>query len=324
MKSAKEFISNNAIYATLIGMCILITIVRPQFISPSNIFGVLSATCVYGCMALGLTFIIISGGIDLSAGSIVAFAGVVSAIFGQTAGAVGKVLPGVPEMPFIVAIIMALLAGLLCGVVNGALIAVFKTPPFIVTLGMTTVVRGFTLLMTGGEPVSNLIPGYTVLGGMIGGVIPVAVIVFIILILLSTVLLKRSRFGFDTYAIGSNVRSAEVSGVNVPIRLISIYIYAGLMYAIAGLFVAGRAASIHPGAAQGYELTAIAACIIGGASPSGGIGTIWNTVVGAIIISVLRNGLTLVGIDSYWQQIAEGLVIIVAVVLDIRRTSAGN
>lgn len=313
-----------AIYIILVGMCLLISVLRPQFLSPSNIFGVLSATCVYGCMALGLTFIIISGGIDLSAGSIVAFAGVVGAIFGQVSGAPGKILPGVPALPFIVSILAALLAGALCGLINGGLIAKFSTPPFIVTLGMTTVVRGFTLLMTGGEPVSNLNPSYQIIGGKFFGIIPTSVLIFAVLIVLSNTLLSRTVFGFDTYAIGSNRRAAEVSGVKVPSRLTKIYIFAGLMYAVAGLITTGRAASIHPGAAVGYELTAIAAVIIGGSSPSGGIGSIWHTVVGALVISVLRNGLTLLGIDSYWQQIAEGLVIIFAVVMDIRRSSSGK
>lgn len=322
--SLKNTLDKYAIYVVLFVMCVLITILRPQFISPNNIFGVLSATCVYGCMALGLTFIIISGGIDLSAGSIVAFSGVLGAIFGQVAGSPGKVLAGLPTLPFIVPVVVALLAGALCGLVNGGLIAKFSAPPFIVTLGMTTVVRGFTLLMTGGEPVSNLVPGYNLIGGKFLEIIPTSVIIFVVLIILSTTLLNKTVFGFDTYAIGSNRRAAEVSGVKVPSRLVKIYVYAGLMYAVAGLITTGRAASVHPGAAVGYELTAIAAAIIGGTSPSGGIGTIWNTVVGALVISVLRNGLTLLGIDSYWQQIAEGLVIIIAVVMDVRRSRSGK
>ncbi|MBR2188344.1 MAG: ABC transporter permease [Eubacterium sp.] len=322
-KSIKDLLSNNATYVILIVMCIVITVARPKFISGENLLNVFSAACVYGCMALGMTFIIISGGIDLAAGATVAFTGTMGAIFGQTAGAAGKVLPGVPELPFIVPVIISILSGIAIGFITGFLIARFNTPPFIVTLGMTTVVRGFTLLITKGEPVSNLIHGYSVLGGRIG-MIPVSVIVFILLILLSVVLLKRTRFGRDTYAIGSNQNAASVSGVKVSSRKISIYVFAGVMYAIAGLIVAGKATSIHPGAAQGYELTAIAACIIGGASPSGGTGTIWSTVIGALIISVLRNGLTLLGIDSYWQQIAEGLVIIIAVALDVRRNSGAK
>lgn len=319
--SVKDLFSKYAIYAILIGMCALISILRPQFLSASNLVSVLSATCVYGCMAIGMTFILISGGIDLSAGAIVAFAGVAGAAFGQTAAAPSQVIPSMLDMPFILPLVVSLVAGTLCGGVNGILIAKFNTPPFIVTMGMTTVVRGFTLIITGGEPVSNLVSGYATVGGQIGGILPVSVVIFVALVMLSHILLTHTRFGFDAYAVGSNRRAAEVSGVKVTLRLITIYMYAGLTFAIAGIIMAARANSIHPGAAQGYELTAVAACIIGGASPSGGIGTIRNTLIGALIISVLRNGLTLLGIDSYWQQIAEGLVIIITVVMDIRRAS---
>ncbi len=319
----KKLLSKNATAVILIAMCILITIFRPKFISPSNLISVLSAACVYGCMALGATFILISGGIDLAAGSEVAFAGVAGALFGQVVFD-GKILSSLPEMPFIVPVLVTLLAGTLVGLVNGLLIAYFNTPPFILTLGMTTVVRGFTLLLTGGEPVSNLSSGYSVLGGKILSFIPISVIIFIVLIIVAHILLKRTQFGYDTYAIGSNKEAARVSGVKVPKTLVKIYAFAGLMYAFAGLIMTSRAVSIHPGAAVGYELTAIAGCVIGGVSPSGGVGTIANTVIGTLIISVLRNGLTLLGVDSYWQQIAEGLVIVIAVAIDVRRSKNGK
>lgn len=324
-RSPKELLSKYAAFAILIAMCLVITVLRPQqFLSVGNVVSVLSASSVYGCMALGATMIIITGGIDLSAGAILAFAGVIGAAFGQVSIAPSKVFPGIADMPFIVPVLAALFAGLLCGLVNGGLIARFNTPPFIITLGMTTVVRGATMLLTGGEPVSNLVGGYAAMGGLIGGVIPITVILFLGLVVLAHILLSRTRFGFDVYAIGSNRRAAEVSGVKVPHRLLTVYGFAGLMYAVAGLISSARAASIHPGAAAGYELTAVAACIIGGASPLGGVGSIINTLAGALIISVLRNGLTLLGIDSYWQQIAEGLVIIVAVALDVRRNRQGK
>lgn len=319
----KELLANNGTYVILIVMCIVLTIARPAFITPGNIMSVLSAACVYGCMALGMTFIIVSGGIDLAAGAEVAFAGVMGAAFGQTAqAAAGKVFPGMPQLPFIIPCLITIVIGVLVGALNGFLISTFNTPPFIVTLGMTTVLRGATLLITGGEPVSNLIPGYAMLGGNILNLIPIAVIVFIILIILCSILITRTKFGNAVYAIGTNERAASVSGVKVPTRKIAIYAFAGLTYAFAGLIVAARASSIHPGAAQGYELIAIASCIIGGASPSGGIGTIKTTVVGALIISVLRNGLTLLGIESNWQQIAVGLVIVIACALDVRRNSS--
>ncbi|MBQ8305254.1 MAG: ABC transporter permease [Blautia sp.] len=319
----KEIAASNGTLVILIVMCVLVTIVRPAFITPANIMSILSAACVTGCMALGMTFVIISGGIDLAAGAEVAFAGCVGAAFGQTAeAAAGKVIDGLPQLPFIIPLVITLAVGVLVGAFNGFLISKFNTPPFIVTLGMTTVLRGATLLMTGGEPVSNLTPGYVALGSNILDIVPVAVIVFIILIIICSVLIRKTKFGKDVYAIGSNEKAASVSGVKVPQRKVMIYALAGLMYAAAGLIVAARATSIHPGAAQGYELIAIASCIIGGASPSGGTGTIRTTVIGALIISVLRNGLTLLGIESNWQQIAVGLVIVFACALDVRRNSS--
>lgn len=319
----KNFLSENAIVAVLIAMCVVVTVVKPVFVTPDNIFSVLTAASTYGCMAMGAGLIIITGGIDLAAGAMVAFSGVMGAMFGQTA-ANASVLQGVGDLPFIVPVAVTILAGALCGVINGFFIAKFDTPPFIVTLGMTTIVRGLALLVTGGEPVSNLTNGYNVLGGKIAGIIPIQVIVLILLVVVTYVLLRWTHFGQDLYAIGSNRKAAEVSGIKVNKRLIQVYLFEGICTGIAGLIVAARAASIHPGAADGYELTAIASCIIGGTSPSGGIGKIGHMFVGVLVISVLRNGLTLLGVDSYWQQIAEGLVIIVAVALDVRRSAASR
>ena len=322
-KNLKELMANNGTYVILIAMCVLITIVRPAFISVDNIMSVLNAATVYGCMALGMTYVIISGGIDLAAGAEVAFAGVLGASFGQTAtAAAGKVFPGLPELPFIIPVVITLAAGFLIGAFNGFLISKFNTPPFIVTLGMTTVLRGATLLITGGQPVSNLTSGYVALGQNLFGVVPTVVLIFLVLIFADSVLLRRTVFGKSVYAIGTNEKAAAVSGVKVPSRKVMIYAFSGLMCSVAGLIVAARANAIHPGAAVGYELIAIASCIIGGASPSGGTGSIRTTVVGALIISVLRNGLTLLKIESSWQTIAVGLVIVFACALDVRRNSS--
>ncbi|MBO7711424.1 MAG: ABC transporter permease [Lachnospiraceae bacterium] len=321
--SVKDLLADNATIVILVVLCLIVTILRPKFITPDNIMNVLSAATVTGCMALGMTFVIISGGIDLAAGAEVAFAGVLGASFGQTAtAAAGKVFDGLPQLPFIIPVLVSVAAAVLIGALNGFLISHFNTPPFIVTLGMKTVLRGATLLITGGEPVSNLTPGYTALGSNIFHIVPVSVLVFAVLIIISSVILRMTKFGKDVYAIGSNERAASVSGVKVPFRKCMLYGYAGLMYAIAGLIIAARASSIHPGAAEGYELIAIASCVIGGASPSGGTGSIRTTVIGALIISVLRNGLTLLGIESNWQQIAVGLVIVVACAFDVRRNSS--
>ena len=196
-----------------------------------------------------------------------------------------------------------------------------RLPAFIATLGMMTIARGFALLYTGGKPVSQFTEGMMFIGSKVG-IVPVPVIVYAIMIAITWVLLGyTTSFGKNVYAIGGNIKAAEISGVNVKKNLVLIYGFAGLCSAVAAIVFAGRVGSVHPGAAMGYELTAIAATTIGGTSHYGGIGTIWGAVIGALVLGVLRNGLTLLGIDAYWQQIIEGMIIIVAVVIDMRKNA---
>jgi inositol transport system permease protein len=304
----------------LLGMCLLITVVKRQFVSPTNLFTVLQQACVYGIIAPGATLIIISGGIDLSAGAILAFAGVMGAAVGQTPAAAEKIFPWLPQMPFIVPIVVTLLMGLICGTANGLIIAKAGAPPFIATLGMTTIMRGLALLVSSGRPVSTVIPAYQIISYRIFNTIPVMVLIFLVVIVLCYLLLNNTRIGADIYAIGSNRRAAFVTGVKVPQITVSTYAMAGLLYSVAAIVMTGKSSSVHPGAAVGYELTAIASAIIGGTSPLGGMGTIGGTLVGVLIISVLRNGLSLFGVESYWQQVAEGLVILAACFADIYRS----
>ncbi len=317
----KLIIKKYGIVIVLILMIIGLSIAQPAFLSSTNIFNVLTQSAIFGIMALGLTFVIISKGIDLSVGSVLAFAGVVSASLAQAANATGKYFPNLAEMPVIVPILAALLIGGASGAVSGLLIAKTRIPAFIATLGMMTVARGFALIYSGGKPISTLIPSINALGGKIFDVIPVPVIIYFITIIISSILLNKTRFGKNVYAIGGNITAAEVSGVNVPKNLILIYTYSGLLAGLAALVFAGRVGSVHPGAANGYELTAIAATTIGGTSHSGGIGTVWGAFVGALVLAVLRNGLTLLNVDAYWQQVAEGLIIVGAVIVDMRKNA---
>jgi inositol transport system permease protein len=317
----RQSIRKYGIVIVLILMIILLSIVQPAFLSATNILNVLTQSSIFGIMALGMTFVIISKGIDLSVGSVLAFAGVVAASLGQITGATEKYFPNMPVMPVIVPIVTALVIGGLCGFINGFLIAKTKIPAFIATLGMLTVARGFALIYTSGRPVSNLLPSLNALGGKIFNVIPVPVIIYFIMIIVSHVLLNKTRFGKNTYAIGGNVTAAEVSGVNVSKYLILIYAYCGLLAGLAAVVFAGRVGSVHPGAADGYELTAIASTTIGGTSHSGGIGTIGGAFVGALVLAVLRNGFTLLGVNAYWQKVAEGLIIVGAVIVDMRKNA---
>ena len=320
----KHILQKYGIVFVLILMIIGLSIAEPAFLSSSNIFNVLTQSSIFGIMALGLTFVIISKGIDLSVGSVLAFAGVVAASLGQAATATGKYYPQLGEMPVIVPILAALAIGSLCGGVSGFLIAKTRIPAFIATLGMMTVARGMALIYTSGKPVSTLIPSLTLLGGKVFNVIPIPVIIYFIMIVISSVLLNKTRFGKNVYAIGGNITAAEVSGVNVSKNLIGIYAYSGLLAGLAAVVFAGRVGSVHPGAATGYELTAIAATTIGGTSHSGGIGTIWGAFVGALVLAVMRNGLTLLGVDAYWQQVTEGVIIVVAVIIDMRKNAKKN
>ncbi|NLY77428.1 MAG: ABC transporter permease [Tissierellia bacterium] len=314
----RKLIRKYNIAIVLIFMVIIMSILRPNFLSPSNLFNVLTQSSIYGIMSLGLTLIIISKGIDLSAGSLVALSGIVAASLGQSATAATKYFPNLGELPVIVPILAALLVGGILGLINGSVIAYTAIPPFIATLGMTTIARGFTLMYTEGKPVSTLTSDFMAIGGKIG-VLPVPVLIYGIMALITWILLNHTRFGKNVYAIGGNVHAAEVSGVNIKKNLVRIYAYAGIMYGVAALVFAGRVGSVHPGAATGYELTAIAATTIGGTSHAGGIGTVGGAIIGALILGVLRNGLTLLGVHAYWQQVVEGVIIIVAVVLDMRK-----
>ena len=317
----KEIGKKYGIVIVLILMIIGLSIAQPAFLSSTNIFNVLTQSTIFGIMALGMTFVIISTGIDLSVGSVLAFSGVVAASLAQAANATGKYFPHLAEMPVIVPIIAALAIGTLCGAISGILIAKTRIPAFIATLGMMTVARGFALIYTAGKPVSTLIPSMNALGGKVFNMIPVPVIIYFIMIVISTILLNKTKFGKNVYAIGGNVTAAEVSGVNVSKTLIMIYAYSGLMAGLAAIVFAGRVGSVHPGAATGYELTAIASTSIGGTSFSGGIGTIWGSFVGAMVLAVLRNGLTLLNVDAYWQQVAEGCIIVGAVIVDMRKNA---
>jgi len=306
----------------LLGMVVLMTVLKPSsFPTTRNILNVLNQSAIVGIMALGITLVIISKGIDLSVGSVLALSGAVAASLSQTEAASIKIYENLGPMPVVIPIIAALAVGALCGAISGGLIAFTGIPAFISTLGMMTIARGAVFLYTKGQPISKLSDGMLFFGDTVFGVIPVPILVYAVVIIITAVIMGYTRFGKSVYAIGGNIHAAEISGIKVKKNLILIYAYCGLMAGLAAIVFTGRVASIHPGAATGYELKAIAATTIGGTSHSGGIGTIWGAVVGAIILSVLSNGFTLMGVDPYWQQIVEGMIIIGAVILDMRKNA---
>jgi len=321
-KKLNQILSKYGIALILVGMVVIMTILKPEsFPTGRNILNILNQSAIVGIMALGMTLVIISKGIDLSIGSILALAGVVAASLSQTEAASIKVFENLGPLPAPVAILAALAVGVLCGLISGGLIAYTGIPAFISTLGMMTIARGAVFLYTQGQPVSKLSEGMLFFGSNVFEVIPVPVIVYVIMIVITAIILGFTRFGKSVYAIGGNILAAEVSGIKVKRNILLIYIYSGITAAIASILFTGRVASVHPGAASGYELTVIAATTIGGTSHSGGIGTIWGAVVGTLILSVLTNGFTLLSIDPYWQQIVQGMIIVGAVVLDMRKNA---
>ncbi len=320
----KKIMGRYGIYFILLFMIVAISLVKPVFLSQKNLLNVVRQVSVIGLISLGVTLAIISKGIDLSSGSVLAFAGVIAASMAQNAGWAQKMYPNMGALPVIVPIAVALLVGSLCGLVNGTLIATTGIPPFIATLGMMVAARGAALLYTDGRPVSSLTPSYQFIGqGYIFG-IPFPVIIYIFMIGVTWVILNYTRFGKNIYAIGGNVNAAEVSGVNVKKNLIMIYLYAGLLAGLAGLVLTARVNTGQPGMGVSYELDAIAATTIGGTSHSGGIGTIGGAFAGALILGVLNNGLDLLGVSAYWQQIIKGIIIVGAVVIDMRKNAKKN
>ncbi len=294
-------------FGTLVGLlllCVILWILTPYFLTVSNLINVMQQTSINAIIAVGMTYVIISAGIDLSVGSILAFSGVVLAS-GLQAG-----------LPMPVAILAGLLVGTLCGLVNGLLITLGKLPPFIATLGMMSVARGAALVYTQGRPISGFEPGFRFLATGEVFHIPIPVILMIGIYLIAHFVLKRSKFGRYTYAIGGNEEATMLSGVNVTFHKSLVYAFSGLMSGVAAVILTARLNSAQPIAGIMYELDAIAATVIGGTSLMGGEGTLIGTLIGALIMGVLRNGLNLLGVSSFLQQIVIGSVIIIAVLVD--------
>jgi ribose/xylose/arabinose/galactoside ABC-type transport system permease subunit len=292
---------------TLVGLCllsILLSILSPHFLSVSNLRNVLEQTAINAVVAVGMTYVIVSGGIDLSVGSIVAFSGVLLA----SALAAGAPAPA--------AIAAGLAAGALCGLANGLLVTRGRLPPFIATLGMMSVARGAALVFTEGRPISGFDTGFRSLatGRVLG--LPTPVLVVALVYAAAHLLLTRTRFGRYVYAIGGNEEATRLSGVAVRFHKTMVYVLCGTTSALAAVLLTSRLNSAQPIAGMMYELDAIAATVIGGTSLLGGSGSLGGTLVGALIMGVLRNGLNLLGVSSYLQQIVIGAVIIVAVLVD--------
>ncbi|USK65127.1 ABC transporter permease [Peribacillus frigoritolerans] len=294
----------------LVLLFIVITVLNPSFMEPNNILNLLRQTSINALIAFGMTFIILTGGIDLSVGSILALSSALMA---------GMMVSGLDP---VLAILVGILLGAIMGVINGILVSKGKMAPFIVTLATMTIFRGLTLVYTDGKPITGI--GDSVMFQMLGrgyflGV-PVPAVVMIIAFMILWFLLHKTSFGRKTYAIGGNERASRISGIKVDRVKVAIYGLAGTMAAIAGAILTSRLNSAQPTAGQSYEMDAIAAVVLGGTSLSGGKGRLFGTLVGVLIIGTLNNGMNLLGVSSFYQQVVKGAVILIAVLLDRKKS----
>ncbi|MEO7520480.1 MAG: hypothetical protein ABIW79_01560, partial [Gemmatimonas sp.] len=297
-------------------LALVLWVATPHFLTGANLLNVIEQSAIIGVIAVGMTFVILTGGIDLSVGSLVALTGVVFGLAAQ-AGA-----------PMLLAAFLAIVVGATCGSINGALVTLGRLPPFIATLGMMSVARGVALMLSDGRPISGFSTGFRALAtGSLWG-LPLSAAIMLGTYLVAHVVLSRTTLGRYTYAIGGNEEAATLSGVNVRGVKGAAYAISGATSAVTSILLIARLDSAQPIAGMSYELDAIAAVVIGGASLLGGSGSVLGTLIGALIMAVLRNGLNLLGISSYVQQVSIGVVIVVAVLVDMtlrrRMTSSGR
>jgi len=304
------------ILIALILVSVFLSFASEYFLTTRNILNVLRQTSINGILAIGMTFVILTRGIDLSVGSLVALTGVMAASFATTSST--AMVAGGPY-PAVLALAVGLLAGGVAGSFSGFVVSRFNVPAFVATLGMLSAARGLTLIYAGGKPVPALTPEFRWIGtGDIFG-IPLPVVILGVVFLVALWVLDYTRFGRHVYAAGGNPHAAKVSGINVKNIQLAVYIISGALAGIGGMMLAARTGSGLTQAGIAYELDAIAAVVIGGTSLSGGVGRVTGTLIGALLIGVMNNGLDLLGVESYYQQVIKGMLIVAAVMLDQSR-----
>ncbi len=315
--AVKYFKDNIGIIIALLAMCVFLVIfptTRSTFLTQNNVFNILRQNASNLFLATGMTMVIILGGIDLSVGSVIALSGCVAA------GCVVNM--GLPE---VAAFLIAILIGAAVGMFNGVVICKTNIPPFIVTLASMNITKGIALVYTQGAPIRCMTDAFKFPGAGYIGPIPTPVILMLIIFVIAVMLVNRTHFGRHIYAVGGNAQAASFSGINVQKVKFWVYTFTGIMAGIAGVVIASRLYSGQPRSGEGAEMDAIAAVVVGGTSMSGGSGRLGGTLIGVLIIGVLNNGLNLMGVDSNWQYIVKGFVILLAVYVDfIRNRKAGR
>ncbi|MCP3663732.1 MAG: ribose ABC transporter permease [Gammaproteobacteria bacterium] len=309
MNLKKILIDNKSLIGLLLLMC-TVSLFSPSFLTVDNLLNILRQTSINAIIALGMTYVILTAGIDLSVGSVLAFSSAICATLIAN------------DSSMVVAVIATLAVGGLLGAANGVVISYFGVQPFIATLVGMTMVRGATLVYTGGRPISTgdfdvAESFYSLGGGYLAG-IPVPIVIALVVFVIGWIVLNKARLGRYVYAIGGSEQVTRIAGINVNTVKMTVYMTSGVMAALAGIILTARLESAQPTAGLGYELDAIAAVVLGGTSLMGGRGTLVGTLIGALIIGVLNNALNLMDVSSYYQQIAKGAVILLAVVVDSR------
>ena len=311
-KKAAALVSEYFIFLIFAVLVIGLAILKPSFIGPKNLVNILKQTSINGILSFGMMFVIIGGGFDMSVGSTVAFAGILAALLGRG------------DLPLVVPLCVAMLAGLAVGVVNGVGVAVGDLPPFIMTLGSMTAVRGLALLISNGKPVTGISEAYKAVAASSVLGIPTLAVFLVVVIVICSFVLSKTVYGRRVYACGGNLNAAKVAGINTNFIRVSTFAIAGLLAGLSGFLMTSRVTIGQPTAAESYEMDAITACVVGGVSMTGGIGKPWGVIVGSLLITVLSNGLDILGVSSHWQKIVKGLIIVTAVLIDVKRKGRAN
>lgn len=295
-----KILGKYGVYIALLVLFVVMSFASSSFLTITNLFNILKQNAVYGVLAVGMTFVIVTGGIDLSVGAIVALAACFATKLAQDGAGV----------PVIVAILVGLITGVACGAFSGL---------FIATLATCTIARGIVFVFTDGRPITGVSDAYKYMGRASWGPVPVMVVIYLLFLVVGTFLLKYTKYGRHVFAIGGNKRAALVSGVNVKMTEFLVYVISGFCAAFAGLLLSSRIQTGQPAGGEGYELDAITAAVIGGASLSGGKGSVFGSFIGILVVGILTNGLDLLNVSSYYQQIIKGAIILLAVMADRKK-----
>jgi len=324
-KRLLDFLTNNVIMISLFVLIVVIAIMQPRFMSTRVLRDILIQNSSRMIIACGMSMVLISGGMDLAAGRIVGLAAVMTGSLGQVAEASRRFFPNLPQLPLVVPLLAAVAVCFLFGMLNGVAIAKFSIPPFIVTLGTGMIIWGTNLLYydlepNHSQPIGNIRPDIKFTGsGYLFGSIPVIILIALAVVLVTWFIMKYTAFGRAIYSIGGNRDAAEVCGINVQRTLIWTYALAAVTFAIGGFLECARTNGATAAYGENYEFDAIAACVVGGVSNAGGVGTIPGMVLGVLMFGIINYGLTFLGVQPYWQKIVKGVIILTAVGFDVRK-----